>query len=279
MIYAGGPGQRLITAVPPHRDLPAPRSFKLCGGSVASYYCFFPDNYVLATIHLGWLEDLAYRRLLDLYYSRGKPLPNDLAYLHKACRANEPEQKAAVEMILGDFFHLRSDGWHNARADAELSRIASWSNRGKRGAEARWSENKELVYAQALHKHRTSNAPTPTPTPTPTKPPEPTAQSPHPPAADPIPYQRIVDLYHQKLSMLPRVFDLSPARKAQIRARWKEGSLPDLEAWAYYFDQVAKSKFLTGMVDPKGGRKPFLADLEWLTRQANFLKVAEDKYA
>lgn len=93
-----------------------------------------------------------------------------------------------------------------------------------------------------------------------------------------VPYQRIVDLYHELLPMAPRVRKLTAARQAQIRARWRAGELPDLATWADYFGYVAESRFLTGRQDPGPGRRPFVADLEWLIRESNFVKVWEGRY-
>jgi hypothetical protein len=93
-------------------------------------------------------------------------------------------------------------------------------------------------------------------------------------AQDTVPYQKIVDLYHE-LTSLPRVVKLSETRKKYIRARWKE--YPDLEFWKQFFTRVEASNFLTGRAD-YGNRKPFIADLEWLVRPTNFLKVLEGRY-
>lgn len=99
-----------------------------------------------------------------------------------------------------------------------------------------------------------------------------------PPAPRPIiPYGKIVDLYHEKLPMLPRCVKLSAARSGQIRARWNDG-LDCLEEWEAFFKKVAASPFLTGRVQSHDGRPPFRADLVWLTKEANFLKVLEGKY-
>ncbi|TXH13476.1 MAG: DUF1376 domain-containing protein, partial [Hyphomicrobiaceae bacterium] len=39
------------------------------------HYPFHPGDYMLDTAHLEPMEDLAYRRLLDFYYSSEKPIP------------------------------------------------------------------------------------------------------------------------------------------------------------------------------------------------------------
>lgn len=93
-----------------------------------------------------------------------------------------------------------------------------------------------------------------------------------------VPYQKIVDLYHEALPMLPKVWKLTEARKAALRARWRGGDMDTIEDWATYFRIVAKSKFLTGRVEPPPGRKRFEATLEWLIKDGNFTKIMEHKY-
>lgn len=99
-----------------------------------------------------------------------------------------------------------------------------------------------------------------------------------PPKADPIQYEEVVNLYHQTLPMCPKVVMLTTKRKGQIAARWKSGNLPDLPTWKEYFEFVSTSPFLTGKTDPAPGRKRFVADLEWITSESNFTKIAERKY-
>ena len=92
-----------------------------------------------------------------------------------------------------------------------------------------------------------------------------------------VPFEKIVELYHEHLPTLPRVEKLTNTRKGNIRQRWLE-DLPTLDHWTRYFRFVAKSDFLMGRAAATNGRPPFRADLEWLTKPSNFAKVAEDKY-
>lgn len=92
-----------------------------------------------------------------------------------------------------------------------------------------------------------------------------------------VPYTQIVNLYHEILSALPRVAKLTTKRKTQIRQRWNE-DMPKLENWRNYFIHVSNSDFLMGRKDPTPGHPKFRADIEWLTNQTNFTKIAEDKY-
>ena len=92
-----------------------------------------------------------------------------------------------------------------------------------------------------------------------------------------VPFERIVDLYHEKLPALPRVEKLTDKRKGQIRQRWQD-DLPQLEHWGNLFDYVAQSDFLMGRKPGTNGRPPFRADIEWITNATNFTAIAEGKY-
>lgn len=99
-------------------------------------------------------------------------------------------------------------------------------------------------------------------------------------------HQRVVDLYHEKLPMCPRVIDWNATRQGYLRQRWREQAANGkwtcaADGVAYfgrYFEFVAQSKFLTGQRPGRGDAPPFVADLEWLLRPTNFAKVREGKY-
>lgn len=92
-----------------------------------------------------------------------------------------------------------------------------------------------------------------------------------------IPYAEIVTLYHETLPELPKIAKLTKQRQGYIRQRWLE-DLPDMDSWRQYFGVVRKSKFLMGKANGSGGRPPFRADLTWLCRPENIVKVIEGKY-
>lgn len=95
--------------------------------------------------------------------------------------------------------------------------------------------------------------------------------------ASTVPFQGILDLYHSLLPELPKVAKLTKTRQGYIRQRWLE-DLPNLENWQHFFNHVRQSDFLMGKSEGTNGRPPFRADLEWLCKPANFVKIAEDKY-
>lgn len=74
----------------------------------------------LDTEHLSLMEMGAYDRLLDWYYAKEMPLPQDRVQMHRICKAVAPEEQAAVDRVVDKFFILMTDGYHNNRADKEL---------------------------------------------------------------------------------------------------------------------------------------------------------------
>ena len=87
-----------------------------------NFYAFNIGDYAGATRHLSWDEDMAYRRLLDAYYSRETPLPLELRQVYRLVGASEPRQREAVDAVLGEFFDRLEDGYHNSRADVEIAK-------------------------------------------------------------------------------------------------------------------------------------------------------------
>jgi len=90
------------------------------------------------------------------------------------------------------------------------------------------------------------------------------------------PKNEILQIYHEILPELPQIKGWNEQRQRALNARWEEH--PDLGWWKEYFNQVKGSDFLSGKVEPKDGRKPFVATLEWLINSSNMLKVIEGKY-
>ena len=102
------------------------------------YYQHHIGDYAGATAHLSWLEDAAYRRLLELYYRQEGPLEDDLKSLYRMLRAVTRDQKRAVENVLKEFFHSTPDGWRHSRCDEELERYNQKSIKARASAGVRW---------------------------------------------------------------------------------------------------------------------------------------------
>lgn len=89
------------------------------------WYPNYFEDYARDTGHLTWLEDLAYRRLLDAYYANGGPLPTDQKQLHRLCRASTRLERLAVDTVACSFFDAASGtSLRNARADVEIAKMA-----------------------------------------------------------------------------------------------------------------------------------------------------------
>ena len=105
------------------------------------YYQFNIGDYASHTRHLDLDEDLAYRRLLDMYYLHERPLNVDPAVVAKQIGMREKVQ--VVQDVLNEFFELGVEGWVNDRADKEIkhfhSKIEQASRAGKASAERRSS--------------------------------------------------------------------------------------------------------------------------------------------
>jgi len=103
------------------------------------YYQFNIGDYASHTRHLDLLEDLAYRRILDLYYLHERPLNGDATFVAK--QIGMKDQAEIVRDVLNEFFEKTDDGYVNSRADKEIahyhSKIEQASRAGKASAERR----------------------------------------------------------------------------------------------------------------------------------------------
>ena len=143
-----------------------------------NYYPFHLGDYSAHTGHLEPMEDLSYRRLLDVYYMREGALPADIQVTAKLVRLRSCA--ADVESVLNEFFVLTEDGWRHTRCDEEIAKMQDKQAKARASAQA--SVNSRRAKAERpLDKPVTDvqrplpdsstdvELPTPTPTPTPTK--------------------------------------------------------------------------------------------------------------
>lgn len=97
-----------------------------------NFYPHHIGDYLTATAHLTWLEDCAYRRLLDNYYSREKAIPADVAQACRLVRATGKEERKAVETVLQEFFKLDAAGWVHVRCEEEIVKAAEAAARARK---------------------------------------------------------------------------------------------------------------------------------------------------
>jgi uncharacterized protein YdaU (DUF1376 family) len=84
-----------------------------------NYYPFHIGDFAAHTSHLSCEEDIAYRRMLDWYYLNERALPLDVPKVARLIRM--PKSQPAIQVVLDEFFVRSDDGWHNKRADEELT--------------------------------------------------------------------------------------------------------------------------------------------------------------
>ena len=266
----------------------------------AKWIPLYPGDYLRDTSALTMQQHGAYLQVLLHYYVSG-PIPKDAAAcagggaavsaLHRVCGAFTKREREDVQFVLAKFFHLDGDFWRHKRADAELAESAERSAKAKEKANRRWGKD---TAADAAAYAGASAAEMPGqmlegmpdgcyPQPQPQKELKDIGHL-------ACPYERLVDAYHQCMPDNPRVRKLTDARRRQLRARWNECHEPigksfgyatvneGVEKWRQFFQVCALSEFLTGRTTPQPGRVPFVADLEWLIKPANFIRVLENRY-
>lgn len=213
------------------------------------------------------MEDLAFRRMLDLHYETEKPLPSELPRIARLIGMREHQEE--IRNILNDFWEETESGWINARATNEITEYQAKADvaraNGKKGGRPKNPEKTKSVSdrnqgkseSKANHKPLTIN---------------------HKPIDKDI-CQQVADSYNCILSELGQVKVLSDKRKAWIRASIKQMKNTDhdfssLETWEKYFNYVLQSDFLMGRVE----RSDWSASFDFLVNKNNLLKVVEGKY-
>lgn len=105
-----------------------------------NYYSHHIGDYTTDTAHLSLIEDGAYRRLMDRYYTTEAPLPAEEAALFRVVRARAPEEQEAVRVVLAEFFVLTDAGWAHKRCDAEIEAFKAKSGKAAEAANKRWNK-------------------------------------------------------------------------------------------------------------------------------------------
>jgi uncharacterized protein YdaU (DUF1376 family) len=103
-----------------------------------NFYPFHIGDYISHTHHLTDDEDLAYRRMIDLYYLTEKPFSQEAEWIAKRCKTTVE----IVHYILLEFFELDKENnvWRNKRADEEIAKYHAMQAGGRLGAEKRWGK-------------------------------------------------------------------------------------------------------------------------------------------
>lgn len=101
-----------------------------------NYYEHHIGDYAEATAHLSFVEDAAYSRCIRKYYAIEGPLPVDVKAVQRLVGARSKDERNAVDAVLGEFFTLQDDGWHNTRCDEEIARYKDKREKARASAQA-----------------------------------------------------------------------------------------------------------------------------------------------
>jgi uncharacterized protein YdaU (DUF1376 family) len=240
-------------------------------GAVMHYYKRNLGDYAKKAGRLSMLQHGSYTLLLDSCYDR-----EQFPTLEQAIEwtwASSTEEIEAIKFVLSKFFVLSSDGTYvQERVKQELLEYQAKADTNKRIAIERETKRKEKSTNRAQHVNETP----------PNQEPLTTNQEPIVKALvisqandkPDCPHQEIIAIYHEVLPQCPKVRDWTQARQTQLRTRWNESAdRQNLDYWRRFFKYVGECDFLTGRTP-----KPFFADLEWITKTANFTKIREGKY-
>ncbi|WP_282460180.1 YdaU family protein, partial [Mycoplasmopsis arginini] len=104
------------------------------------YYQFNIGEYASHTRHLSPIEDIAYRRLLDLAYTSELPLTKDIHQLTRLINLREYQQETSD--ILKEFFFETDDGWLNNRVIKEIIKTGEKSQKAKDSIAIRWNNER-----------------------------------------------------------------------------------------------------------------------------------------
>lgn len=125
------------------------------------YYTFYAKDYASKASFLEPMEDLAYRRMLDLYYLTEKPLPSEVEEISVLIRMRS--HCDCIATVLRYFFELTASGYINKKAETILAEYHGKSTKAKASADARWAKvkaekNKKTIKVNDLESSCDSNA-------------------------------------------------------------------------------------------------------------------------
>ena len=128
------------------------------------YYQFNIGDYASHTSRLNIYEDLAYRRLLDLYYLSERPLNG--CSKDVAREIGMQDSLGDVEFVLQKFFTEKNNAWHNKRCDRDIKTykakqksakkagIASGIARKRKGTDVERTLNEKETTDEPTNNHK-----------------------------------------------------------------------------------------------------------------------------
>jgi len=250
------------------------------------YYKFNIGDYASHTRHLSLMEDLAYRRLIDLYYLRDGRLEGCASDI--ARQIGMRDHIAEVTQVLSDFFNSEGIAWQHDRCDAEIEHFRQFLDKQKENGK-RGGRPKKRPMGSEMDENAIPEKPKPIPDLTQTEPKkslttnqEPITNNQYIPSSKeevssgddaPVSENEILEYWNTLAERhgLSRIAKLTPSRKQRLKARIKE--FPEIESWATAFKNIERSAFLRGDND-----RGWKANFDFLLQPGSFVKLIEGVY-
>lgn len=237
------------------------------------WYRFYPGDFARDTRLLSLEEKGAYRELIDFYFSSRGPIPTDPHIVQRILGVSLQKTRKFLT-ILSPFF-VEKDGFlfhkkiekeiakslkrHEAAVTAGKASAATRATTD-RGTNQNQNQNHKDIYVDANASTLSSSQKSEK-------------------RLNGVPYKKIIDAYHRCLPDNPKVVAITDKRKSHIRTIAKKHEMRSVDDWEKYFTFCNQSLFLTGKSPPSANRnRSFIADIDFLINETNFVKIAEKKY-
>lgn len=125
-----------------------------------NHFRFHIGDYLKDAAHLSLLEHGVYLRLMQVYYTREEPIPEDQAA--RLIGARSQDERDALAAVIREFFKVVDGNCHQNRCQGEIDEwrrlSAEQAAKGRAGAAKRWSapkhsngHNRDLATVTELH--------------------------------------------------------------------------------------------------------------------------------
>jgi uncharacterized protein YdaU (DUF1376 family) len=232
----------------------------------------YVSDYLADAAHLSTLEHGAYLLLIMTYWQRAEPLPDNDRKLARIARLSDAEW-AEMREDIAEFFTVEDGLWKHGRIDHEIekakAKLEAARNAGRASAQRRLNDRSTRAQRKSNYIEGDKNNNTIVSNDTIGE----VAKDGEDenPVDESLKPEHVVEKWNETAEMIsrPKVRDLTPERRALVKARIAQYSIDD---FVTVFAKIAGSPFLRGDTRWKG------ATFDWTMKKANFQKIIEGNY-
>lgn len=237
------------------------------------WYKRYPADFIAGTLQLSLEEKGAFSIVLDLIYDRGGPIPDDSAWIARACGCSVRKWNQIRETLLSEN-KIYTDGGliSNRRADKNVENERKTADKlaenGAKGAEkkrenkAQSLENNDLEKKGLDENDKQSRGQRP----------ETREKDTVVSFSAPADVEAAFAMFNELAAKigLPMAQVLNKTRAGRLAARLRDAG--GLEGWAVALDKLAASDFCSGR------KTDFKASLDFILQAESFTKLMEGNY-